>query len=272
MSRGSWCALAASTLLLLGSSGVARADVAHSYEIENADARADRVLVVWPRACSATGEPLGTVDLKLNPDWSARMHEIDYEVVVRGKKHVLLDHCAKSSRLYALPAAEFARGSRESTVDDTSIGQMEAGAPFAILPALDQVDLAKRIELFGTDARVLRTTFRFEPTKASRPAALKAVHEVLEVDAFDATSFAVKTKRAIYTHADGRVETVTDPGGAPAASAPALPAPSAAPTPAAPASPPKPDLGTRWVVLAAALGLVVGGVVAYRKKRDVAAK
>jgi hypothetical protein len=234
---------------------------------------------VWPRACGATGDPLGTIDLTLNPDWASRMHDVDYEVVVRGKKHTLLDQCAKSSRLYALPAGEFARGTRTSTGDDMSIGQMEAGAPFAILPALDAVDLTKRIELFGKDPRVLRTTFRFEPTKASRPAALTAVHEVLELSAFDGTSFAVKTTRAVYTHADGHVETVTDPGGASStgadASVSAAPASSvapAAPAPVAPGEPAKHDLGTRWVVLAAVAGLVVGGVMAYRKKRAPAAK
>jgi len=273
MSRGSWLAVAASALLLLGSSGVARADVAYSYEFENADAHADKVLVVWPRACGATGEPLGTVDLALNPDWASRMHDVDYEVVVRGRRHTLLDHCTKSARLYALPAEAFARGTRVATADDMSIGQMEAGAPFAILPALDAIDLAKRIELFGKDARVLRTSFRFEPTKPSRPAALEAVHEVLEVDAFDATSFAVKTRRVMYTHPGGRIETVTDPGSAPAApsaSAPTAPdASSAAPVSPEPA---KPDLGTRWILLAAVSGLVVGGVMAYRKKRAAAAK
>lgn len=276
MSRGSWLAVAASALFLLGSSGVARADVAYSYEIENADAHADKVLVVWPRACGATGEPLGTVDLALNPDWASRMHDVDYEVVARGRKHTLLDHCTKSARLYALPAEAFARGTRVATADDMSIGQMEAGAPFAILPALDAIELPKRIALFGTDARVLRSAFRFEPSLASRPAALKAVHEVLEVRAFDATSFAVRTKRAIYTHADGHLETVTDPGGgavavdAGAAAAPVASAPAALP-PTSP-EPAKHDLGTRWVLLAAVAGLVVGGVMAYRKKRDAAAK
>ena len=59
---------------------------------------------------------------------------------------------------------------------------------------------------------MLRTTFRFEPTKASRPAALKAVHEVLEVSAFDGTSFVVKATHAICTHYDDHVETVNEPG------------------------------------------------------------
>lgn len=273
MSRGLWRALAASGLLLLGSTGIARADVAYSYEMDNADARADKVLVVWPRACSATGEPLGTVDLKLNPDWSSRMRDIDYEVVVRGKKHVLLEHCAKSSRLYALPVAEFARGSRDSTVDDMSIGQMETGGAVRH-PPLARRGVASRSasSFFGKDARVLRTTFRFEPSKASRPAALEAVHEVLEVDAFDATSFAVKTKRAIYTHADGHLETVEGPAGWTASAAADASAPAApAAAPAAPAAPAPPNLGTRWVLLAAVASLVMTVVIlVFRKKRDAA--
>jgi hypothetical protein len=274
MSRGSWLAAVASAFVLLGSAGVARAEVAYSYEVENADAHTDKVLVVWPRACGATGEPLGAVNLALNPDWASRMHDVDYEVVVRGKSHALLDHCVKTSRLYALPAGEFARGTRTSTGDDMPIGQTEAGAPFVVLPALDAIELPKRIELFGRDARVLRTTFRFEPSKASRPATLKAVHEVLEVSAFDATSFAVTTKRAIYMHTDGRTETVTEPGAAAAAassvSTSSASVASAAPAVPAPGEPAKHDLGTRWIVLAACAGLVVGGVVAYRKKRAAA--
>jgi hypothetical protein len=46
----------------------------------------------------------------------------------------------------------------------------------------------------------------------------------------------------------------------------------AAPVAAVPAEPAKHDLGTRWVVLAAVAGLVVGGVMAYRKKRAAAEK
>lgn len=268
--------LAASALLVLGPSGIARADVAYSYEIENADARADKVLVVWPRACGAKGEPLGTIDLALNPDWASRMHEVDYEVVVRGQRHVLAPPCSKSARLYALPADAFARGTRDATADDKSIGQLEAGTPFAIVPALDAIALTKRIDLFGKDARVLRTSFRFDRAMASGPAGLRAVHEVLKVASFDATSFAVKTKSVVYTHEDGGVETVTDPVSesvvARDASAPAVPASSAAPVSSAPVEPAKPDLGTRWALLAAVAGLVVGGILAYRKKRAAAGK
>ncbi len=265
--------LASAALLVLGGSGIAHGDVAYSYEIENADAHADKVLVVWPRACGAKGEPLGTIDLALNPDWASRMHEVDYEVVVRGRRHALAEPCAKSSRLYALPTDVFARGTRMATADDKPIGQTEAGTPFVILPTLDAIDLGKRIALFEKDARVLRTSFRFDPAKASRPAIVKAVHEVLQVDAFDGTSFAVKVKRAVYTHEDGGTETVTDLAAASSVDASVLAAPaSSASVPAAPAEPAKPDLGTRWVLFAAVAGLVVGGILAARKKRGTAAK
>ncbi|MDB4936111.1 MAG: hypothetical protein JWP87_3083 [Labilithrix sp.] len=239
--------------------------VAYSYEIENAGAHADKVLVVWPRTCGAAGDPLGTVDLALNPEWTSRMHEVDYEVVVKGKRHELLEPCAKTTRLYALPAGAFPLGARTSTADDVSLGQPEAGAPFAIVPALDAVDLKKRIDFFEKDPRVLRTPYRF-PTSAA--AKVKAVHDVLSVDAFDATSFAVVPVRAIYTYDDGKTETVPYAGAD--ASAPTPPA--AAPSAPEPAPPPK-DLGTRWVVLAAAGGLVVGGLLAaYRKKREARPK
>ena len=94
------------------------------------------------------------------------------------------------------------------------------------------------------------------------------------MDAFDATSFAVRTKRAIYTYEDGGTETVTDPGrtivvGADA-STPA--SSSSAPVTSCSRRPREARLGTRWVVLAAVAGLVVGGILAARKKRNAAAK
>jgi hypothetical protein len=250
---------------------IAYGAIAYSYEIENAGAHLDKVLVVWPRTCGAAGDPLGTVDLALNPDWASRMHEVDYEVVVKGKHHELLEHCAKSSRLYALEAAAFPLGARQATLDDIPIGQREAGAPFAILPALDAVDLKKRIELFDKDARVLRTSYRFraEPAKTLRDASVpvKAVHDVLSVASFDATSFTVVPVRAVYTLENGTSETV--PCGEPDAGtgADASAVASAPPAPPIPLAPPPRDLGTRWVFLAAVGGLVAGGLLAYRKKR-----
>ena len=261
--------VASSALVLVPAS--ARADggsassYAYSYEIQNADARADKVLVVWPRACGASGDPLGAVDLALNPDWASRMNDVDYEVVVSGKHHELQDGCTRTTRLYALPADAFPRGSRDATADDSAIGQKAVGAKFVVLPALDAIDRKARIDFFANDPRVLRTVYRFaavKPTEESR-GGVKSVHDVLVVDGFDATSFTVRTKHVVYTYMDGRTEIE--------AATTAMPTPSAGPIPSATKSPenagPR-DLGTRWVFLAAVGGLVLGGVIAFfRKKR-----
>jgi hypothetical protein len=172
--------------------------------------------------------------------------------------------------LYALPAAAFARGSRPATADDIPIGQPEAGVPFVILPALDAIDRKKRIELFDKDARVLRTPYRFPVTAPARDAGaspLAAVHDVLSVGGFTATSFAVVPIRAVYTFEDGHTESVAAAAAAPSASATPSGAPPPAPSSAPASPPPPPDLGTRWVYLAAAGGLLVGGLIAAHRKR-----
>jgi hypothetical protein len=226
------------------------------------EAHADKVLVVWPRTCAASGEPIGALDLSLNPDWASRLNEVDYEVVVPGKKHTLLEHCRTTSRLFALATSAFPRGTRTATADDTLIGQ-KTGELFAILPALDLIDITKRIDFFGKDPQVLRTPFRFEPVKADAKGA-QAVHDVLAVEGFGRTEFQVVVKRVVYTYADG---------GSLSATSPASGSPSTSPTPTTttPPTTAPADGGTRWVYLAAIGGLVVGGLIAFfRKKRDAA--
>lgn len=239
---------------------------AYSYEIEN-DPPAGTVLVVWPRACSASGEPLGNVDLALNPDWASRKNDVDYEVIVKRTRYSLLEPCLQTSRLYLLPTDVFPPGSRLSTADDVSIGQPEAGMPFPIVPALDAIDRKERIALFDHDPRLRRTPFHFAAT-APPPSAV-TVHEVLSLAADPTpttTTFTITQLRVDYTYQDAA------PSSSPAsasASAPA-PAPASAPAPApgpAPAPAPAPDLGTRWVLLAALSGLLAGGLLAYSRKR-----
>ena len=242
---------------------------AYSYEVENADPTPEHVLVVWPRICSASGEPLGKVDLALNPDWATRMNDVDYEVIVTGKHHELADSCRKTSRLYALAASAFPRGMRSATADDSAIGQHVVGQPFPIVPLLDAVDRKRRIELFEKDPRVSRTAFQLdEPSKPSKP--LKAMHEVLALGSFTPTTFVVVQKRVDYTYQDGTSETVTPHPDTAEATADAGAKSSSAANPGAntPESPPL-DIGTRWVFLAAVGGLVAGGLIAfYRKKRS----
>lgn len=252
-----------------------------SYEVENADAAPDRVLVLWPRTCQASGSPLGSIDFALNPDWASRMNEVDYEVVVKGKTHRIVEHCVETARLFALPANEFVRGTRPSTADDTAIGQAEAGVPFTILPVLDAVDLKKRVELFDSDPRVLKSSFRFEAPKVGGSATkLKSVHDVLAVDGFGATAFSVVAKHVIYTYEDGTTETrsyvgasrpeaLREKGDAGAADGgPGIPVTDGGAT-APSASPTLPhDGSSRFVYVAAVGGLVVGGIIAFlRKKR-----
>lgn len=293
MRRSSLVVASALFALAATSARSAAADTApaYSYEVENADVSPDKVLVVWPRTCQASGKPLGAVDLALNPDWASRMNEVDYEVVVKGKRHGIVDHCMETARFYALPASEFPRGTRTSTADDSAIGQPEAGAPFTILPALDAVDLKKRIDLFGSDPRVLKASYRFEPPKiAGSYAQVKAVHDVLAVDGFGATAFSVIAKRVIYTYDDGTTEVRAYVGasrpeslrargdaGTEDASATGVPSPDAGvatgTSPTGKDEPAPSDRGTRFVYLAAIAGLVAGGVLAfYRKKRERAGR
>ncbi len=268
-------AIAASSVASPSAASADSATAAYSYEIENAPPPG-KVLVVWPRACSATGDPLGNVDLALNPDWTARMNDVDYEVIVKGRSYVLLEPCAKSSRLYALPADAFPPGTRESTADDVSIGQPEAGVVFPTIPAVDAIDRKQRVELFGKDPRVARTPFRFDTASAASHArpGVAAVHDVLAVEGGNGTSFAIRKMRAVYTYEDGGSETVSEGANADAsanadAGAGADAGASAAAGPAGGAH----DLGTRWVLLAALGGLAAGGFLAFsRKKREGAAK
>lgn len=275
---------------VLGAARVAHADaggsadsrpIVYSYEIENADLAPDRVIVLWPRNCGSYGDPLGTIDLALNPDWASRQNDIDYEVVVKAKKHELLEQCTDHARFYALPADAFPRGSRVATADDMAIGQ-EAGAPFSTVPALDAIPLEKRTDFLAKDPRVLRAGFRFEPLRTVRSSSpLKAMHDVLAVDGFGATAFSVVPKRAVYTYLDGTSETVAyvgaqrraalkagmgegDAGASMDAGANANADGGANATTDPPA---KHDLGTRWVALAAVAGLVLGGLLALRRKK-----
>ena len=264
--------------------------IAYSYEIENPDLSPDKVIVVWPRNCGSYGDPLGKVDLALNPDWASRQHDVDYEVVVKAKKHELLEQCTDHARFYALPVSAFPLGTREATADDSAIGQ-QAGAPFAIVPALDEIALEKRIDFLAKDPRVLRASFRFDvPRTARSTSALKAIHDVLAVDGFGATAFSVVPKRAVYTYLDGSTETLAylgahrrasvkagllDDAGANAnasASASAnananADAGAGAGAKAEENAAPKSDLGTRWVVLAAVGGLIAGGLIARNRKK-----
>lgn len=286
--RASALVVASSLFVVTGAAArpaIAEPAIAYSYEVEKAEANPDRVLILWPRTCQASGRPLGTIDLALNPDWASRMNETDYEVIVEGKTHTIIEHCIETARLYALPSRDFPRSERPSTADDSAIGQPEAGVPFAILPALDAIDLRRRVTLLGTDPRVLAASFRFaKPLRDERTANVTAVHDVLAVEDVGPTAFSVVPKRVRYTYVDGTTETrayvaaarpdaskgrggmaavaETDAGPAAEAGADATAAPVTNDGAAR-------DGGTRWVFLAAVVGLLTGGLFAfYKKKRE----
>ena len=256
----------------------------HTYEIENLDAYADQVFVAWPRICGSKGEPLGAVSLELNPDWTSRLHDVDYEVLVKGKRHELLPYCAETTRIHALPSALFPLSSRVATADDSALGK-KPGELQMVLPVLDAIDLQKRIPFFASDPRKVSSPFRFDAVTSVRAGSpLKAVHEVLAIEgAFGGATatFIVQPKRVIYTYEDGASEALpyrgaTRPGprdGVARANADANANANANANADAGASvtegtPASHDLGTRWVLLAAVGGIVAGGAIAhYRKKR-----
>ncbi|HSO32803.1 MAG TPA: hypothetical protein VLT33_09805 [Labilithrix sp.] len=245
----------------------ARADAPldSSYEIENVDAHPEQVFVAWPRSCGSTGEPLGAVSLQLNPDWVARLHEVDYEVLGKGR-HQISSYCAKTMRIHALSASAFARASRAATADDASLGK-KAGETMEILPALDAIDLPKRVAFFATDPRRASAAYAFDEAAPADAGAVKAVHRVLVAEGVGTPAFALKAKTISYTFEQGPPLTVSASASTekPAtADGERADAGVAATVTAAPAK----DLGTRWVYAAALGGLIAGGLIAhYRKKK-----
>lgn len=296
-----WLAVAACAVAV-GASSASRADIlppdarpiAYSYELENVEAFGDRVFVVWPRACGSDGEPLGKIDLALNPQWEPRMHDVDYEVVSSAKRLEVLRYCAATMRLYALPAARFATASRLATEDEWMLG-VKKGETITHVPALDAIDLKARIAFFGKDQRVARSSRGLDVVLFVRASAssLKAVHDVLRVERVDGEAVDLVPKRAKYTYMDGVTEEVPYTSGTrPSPSRPgalARPAPglfgeddddaSPAPTPSTASSQASPDdtPGSVAVVRAesrrrnlwwalAALALVVVGAVVWRRR------
>jgi len=276
-------ALAGLAAVLGGSS--ARADVPlHTYSIENVDAFPDKVFVAWPRTCGSTGDPLGAVSLQLNPDWAARQHEVDYEVIRQGAAHQVMPYCLATMRIFALSAAAFPLGNRLASGDDGSLGK-KPGETVDLLPALDALELPKRVAFFADDSRKVASPFRFDAPLAgydAGPAVPRGVHRGLVIEgAFDASppSFTLVTKHVKLTFdkptpdvdlspADAFATPLAGDGG------PGQPDRGRADAgmAAAPAPPPEPvrgDGGTRWVYAAAIGGLLAGGLIAHYRKKDV---
>lgn len=268
-------ASAAVAALLWGSS--ARADApAITFAITNLDMFPDRVFVAWPRTCGSTGDPLGAVSLKLNPDWATRQHEVDYEVLKQGAVHQVTTYCLATMRIYALRATEFPRSTRVATADDASLGK-KPGETLDILPALDTIELTKRIAFFGDTGRNAVASIRFDRLLHLAPAGAppipaKTAHFDLRLEANYAatpptfTVFSGDTKITFDPPAgDAGSDAGSTANDAGAVDAGPIAAPSPSPSPSAPAT----DGGTRWVYAAAIGGLIAGGLIAqYRKKKD----
>ena len=260
---------------VLGASS-ARADVPlHTYAIENVDAFPDKVFVAWPRTCGSTGDPLGAVSLQLNPD---------YEVIRQGAAHQVMPYCLATMRIFALSAAAFPRGNRPASGDDGSLGK-KAGETVDLLPALDAIELPKRVAFFADDSRKVASPFRFDAPVAgydAGPAVPRGVHRAFVIEgAFDASppSFTLVTKHVKLTFDKPTPDVDLSPAGASAKLVAGDGGPGQADRgradagmTAAPAPPPEPvrgDGGTRWVYAAAIGGLLAGGLIAHYRKKDV---
>ena len=295
-----WLAVAACAVAV-GAPSAARADVLppssrpidYSYELENLEAFSDRVFVMWPRSCGSSGQPLGTIDLALNPQWEPRMHDIDYEVVSSAKRLDVPRYCAETMRLYALPAARFATASQVVMEDRWTLG-VKKGDTITHVPALDAIDLKARMAFLAEDESVARSSRGLDVVLLVRTtvSSLKAVHDVLRVERVEGAAVDLVPKRARYTYMDGVTEEVPYTSGTrPSPSRPgALARPgtsffgeddaaSPGPTPSTASSQTsaggEPDsvavvrAGSRrrnlWWALAA-LALVVVGAVAWRRR------
>ena len=241
---------------LLLVAGAARAEPPPlTYSIEEGMDKA-HVYLAWPRNCGADGAPLGKVNLALNPEWVARQHDVDYEVVEQGKRYTVPSYCAATTRIHVLLAKDFPTTPRVAKGDDISIGH-KPGETFLVVPAIDAIELGKRPAFFESDPRQTTLALRFDAPRI--PDDTKALH--LELALSDPTT--LDTKRALYTQIPG-----TEPSAAPSASASAAPSASVALTPAPAAEPPAKDGRSRWVYAAAIFGLFAGGFIAYRQKKQ----
>lgn len=183
-----------------------RVDV--SYSVTNLSAHPGFTLVAWPRACTSEGDPLGSIDLDMNPHLVARMNEMDYEVIRDAARHEIGKFCSGSARLYALPADEFPLKTAIAKDDDWMLG-LEKDKPYAFVPAIDSLTQQERIPFFEKDPKVRRSRYRFSIIGYVRaPHPLKHAHDELEIEKIADTTLVIRPRRVIYTYDDGATETI----------------------------------------------------------------
>ena len=181
----------------------------YTYEVANLAAHPQALVVAWPRACGSDGRSLGHVDLALNPHLKDRMHEVDYEVVVAGKRHGIGKFCATSTALYALPAKDYPTQARAFEKDDWMLG-LKKGDTQLLIPALNAKSQAERIPFFEEEQQSQRAGHRFAVvTWVAAPTPLKAIHDVLEIATLTSRQFVVKPARVVYAYDDGKEETLS---------------------------------------------------------------
>lgn len=271
-----------------------RKPVQYSYEIEGVGRAPDWVVVAWPRTCGSDGDPLGEVNLDLNPQWVSRMHDVDYEVLAEGRVLDVLKYCGHTMRLYGLPRGAFPPSSRTATRDDWTLGLKEGDAT-QILPALDAIDLKERIKFFAEDRRLARSDFRFSIVITVPDASpLAAVHDILRVEGVTDGALRVAPRVARYTYKDGareeiayrdrarplpsRPKALEDPDAKPSSAFGDLsgarepePSPSASATPEGSELPPAPIAARPprgWLLpVATAIALAAAAFVLLRRKK-----
>lgn len=209
-------ALALAALSLVDTAATpARADLApsnstrvrYTYEVVGPGDKPAATLVVWPRMCGMGGSPMGTIDLGSNPQWKARWHEVDYEVLVPGKDYEVGKFCAGSSHIYALPAREFKTVPAVADKDEWMLG-LTAGQGYLRVPALDKLDLAQRIRFFGS-AKARRAAYEFAPLGfVHRRSQATTVHDVLRVSAGARGPVTVAPIKVVYAFKDGKAEEI----------------------------------------------------------------
>lgn len=221
--RSPWLPKAALTLLTLGALAGAKASPAqadlvpssskrirYSYEVTGLEKHPEVTLVLWPRACGSRGEPMGTVDLGLNPQWKEHFHDVDYEVIVPGQRAEIGKFCAGTAHLYALPAREFRTEKSVSAEKQWQLG-LEAGQPMLRVPALDKLDLAQRMAFFAKSGKARRAAYAFTPPDfVHRRSQVDAVHDVLHAT-LGRAGLAIGGAQAVYTYRDGTTESLAYP-------------------------------------------------------------
>ena len=200
---------------LLASPTRARADimpsggkrVSYTYEIANLAEHPEATFVLWPRTCGSDGEPVGTVDLGMNPQMAGHLHDIDYEALRPGP-HELLKFCGHTAHVYALDAKTFPTDARAADKDNWVLG-WKTGDKYLGVAALDAMTIQARMPFFASDPRARRADYAFQYVQILRKTSpIATIHDVLRIASLDAWHLVVAPVKVRYGYADGTSEEV----------------------------------------------------------------